>query len=151
MSDFIDSRPIHRRQALRVLGVGMTVGSASLWAACSEPATDAKAKPAAPPAPEAPKPTQAAAAPTPVAEAPKPAAPVDELCANQGVVDDASRTMRQNMQYLAKSDKPGKQCSSCAQYVANTAGGPCGTCKLFTGPVNPAGICLAYAPTQPPG
>lgn len=150
MTDFIDSRPIHRRQALRVLGVGITVGGASLLAACNEPAADTKAKPTeAPKAPEAPKPTQAAATAAP--EAPKPAAPVDELCANQGVVDDASRTMRQNMQYLAKSDKPGKQCSSCAQYVVSTTGGPCGTCKLFTGPVNPAGVCLAYAPTQPPG
>lgn len=146
MSDFIDNRPIHRRHALRVLGVGIAVGGAGLLAACNEPAPEAKAKPTQ--APEPPKPTQVAAAP----EAPKPAAPVnDELCANQGVVDDASRTMRQNMQYLPKSDKPGKQCSNCAQYVASTTGGPCGTCKLFTGPVNPSGVCLAYAPTQPPG
>jgi len=59
--------------------------------------------------------------------------------------DEASKTMRKTLQYKAATDNPAKKCSGCAQYTAGTYG-DCGGCKLFSGPVQPNGVCLSYAP-----
>jgi hypothetical protein len=60
-------------------------------------------------------------------------------------IDDTSKGLRRTLQYKDKSDTPDKKCSSCAQYDAGKFG-DCGGCKLFTGPVNPNGACLSFAP-----
>jgi len=60
-------------------------------------------------------------------------------------IDDASKTMRKTLQYADKAAVPEKHCSACAQFTAG-AYGDCGSCKLFTGPVNPNGGCLSFAP-----
>ncbi len=65
------------------------------------------------------------------------------------VPDVDSLNMRRTMQYKVQSDFPDKLCSNCAQYTPNTFG-DCGGCKLFTGPVQPKGHCISYAPIGAP-
>jgi hypothetical protein len=60
-------------------------------------------------------------------------------------LDDTSKNMRKTLQYADKAAVPEKHCSACAQYTAGVYG-DCGSCKLFTGPVNPNGGCLSFAP-----
>jgi hypothetical protein len=60
-------------------------------------------------------------------------------------IDDTSRAMRRTTQYKDKAVVPEKHCSACAQYIAGKYG-DCGGCKLFTGPVQPNGGCLSFAP-----
>lgn len=49
------------------------------------------------------------------------------------------------LQYKEESDQADKKCSGCAQFEGKKYG-DCGACKLFTGAVNPNGVCLSYAP-----
>ena len=60
-------------------------------------------------------------------------------------VDDASKAQRKTLQYKKVATVPEKRCSVCAQYTEKTFG-DCGGCKLFTGPVQPEGGCLSFAP-----
>ena len=62
-------------------------------------------------------------------------------------VDAASQQLRTSLQYVEVSQKEGQKCSTCAQYIADKHGA-CGGCQLFTGPVQPAGNCLSYAPKE---
>lgn len=63
-------------------------------------------------------------------------------------VDDTSKNLRKTLQYKAKTDNPEKKCNGCAQYTVKTFG-DCGGCKLFTGPVEPEGVCLSFVPIAP--
>jgi hypothetical protein len=65
-------------------------------------------------------------------------------CKNKIPVDAAATQMRRNLQYVEKSNQPGKKCSTCAQFEAGKYK-ECGGCKLFAGAVNPEGVCLSWA------
>ncbi len=125
-----------RRRALQIVGFG-AAGSLLAIAGCSKP-------PPAPTPPPAPAPTPAAPPPAPAAAAAATGAQPTIQCA-EGGIDDASKQMRRALQYKAKSDSD-KNCVGCVQYVAAPKDGECGGCKLFTGPVNPEGYCLSFAP-----
>ncbi len=60
-------------------------------------------------------------------------------------VDDTSANLRRTLQYKNPATDPTKQCAQCAQFSKDQFG-ECGGCKLFTGPVNPKGGCLSFAP-----
>ncbi len=60
-------------------------------------------------------------------------------------IDQASQQLRTSLQYKDVSDQPGKRCDNCSQYTAGTHG-DCGGCNLFTGPVQPGGYCISWAP-----
>jgi len=60
-------------------------------------------------------------------------------------IDEASKAQRKTLQYKKVATVPEKRCSACAQYSEKTFG-ECGGCKLFTGPVQPEGGCLSFAP-----
>jgi hypothetical protein len=67
------------------------------------------------------------------------------------LIDEPARTLRKTLQYNDKAVAPEKNCAACLQYdeqkyVAQSCGGGC---KLFAGPVNPAGGCLSFAPKTP--
>ncbi len=59
--------------------------------------------------------------------------------------DEASKATRRVLQYKDKAVDSEKQCSACAQFNAAQYA-ECGGCKLFTGPVQPNGGCLSFAP-----
>jgi hypothetical protein len=63
-------------------------------------------------------------------------------------VDTASAQLRTSMQYKDVAAVPEKNCAACAQFLVGKYG-ECGGCNLFTGPVKPAGGCLAFAPKDP--
>jgi type IV secretory pathway VirB10-like protein len=149
---------IDRRKTLHVLGFGL-VGS-MLLPACKKDEVAAAPKPA--PAAAPPPPAPVAVAPPPPAAAPDapaapaapdaPAAPAAEAkaegdvnCKEAAPIDETSKGLRRALQYKEKTDDAAKKCSGCAQFEAKKYGG-CGACKLFTGAVNPNGVCLSYAP-----
>lgn len=133
---------IHRRKALTLVGV--TAAGSLLALACGNNA-------ATPPTPTTPTPppTPPPATPTTPTATATPAATGELDCKDKGPIDDASKTMRRALQYKEKTDTPEKKCSGCVQYVAAAAGAECGGCKLFTGPVNPNGVCLSWVPIKP--
>ena len=67
----------------------------------------------------------------------------DQDC--DSTIDETSRNLRKVLQYNDKAVDPAKHCEICAQFEAGKYG-DCGACKLFTGPVNPKGGCLSFAP-----
>ena len=69
----------------------------------------------------------------------------DVNCKEAAPIDETSKGLRRALQYKEKTDDAAKKCSGCAQFEAKKYGG-CGACKLFTGAVNPNGVCLSYAP-----
>ena len=60
-------------------------------------------------------------------------------------VDEQSRANRRTFQYMEKAAVPEKNCAACVQFEPEKYGA-CGGCKVITGPVKPAGGCLAFAP-----
>lgn len=66
----------------------------------------------------------------------------------KGEPDAKSKQMRKALQYVEKSKKSGQVCSNCLQWKKPEGDAKCGGCKLFTGPVNPNGYCLSYAPAK---
>lgn len=69
-------------------------------------------------------------------------------CSKEGEIDKTSKQMRTALKYVDKSPKKGQNCVGCLQWVAPEKGKNCGGCKLFTGPVNPNGYCLSFAPKK---
>jgi hypothetical protein len=108
-----------RRRALQIFGAGLTAGGLFVISGCKK---EEEAAPAA---------KKVAAGPS---------------CQTKEPLDETSRTMRRTLQYMEKSNRPGKLCSGCSQYETTRFGPDCGGCKLFTGAVNPNGSCLSFAP-----
>lgn len=132
-----------RKQFLsRLAAVGTTAVVAPLWlAGCggSEDSGSASTKsaPAAPQAKPDPKP------------APKPEPQTAELgpdaCQDYSGLSETDLQTRQNLKYVAQSEKEGQYCSNCQLYNQPEQPGGCGGCKLFKGPVHPNGWCMTYA------
>jgi hypothetical protein len=116
------SKLLGRRRTLQLLGVGLTATGLFGLEACSK---GGGAGPTADPKP---------------ADEPKAAA----LDCNS-TIDEASKTQRRTLQYKKEAADPAKKCINCAQFDAKKYG-DCGGCKLFTGPVQPNGGCLSFAP-----
>lgn len=128
----MENKIVTRRRALKV--IGMTTGGLVLVGCKAEDAKTSAgggAKPAPQKAPAS-KPAAAAA----------PAAAADDCKVD---VPESQLKLRQTLQYVEKTEKEGQQCNNCLQYIAPEAGKKCGGCKLFAGPVQPAGYCLSWA------
>ena len=54
------------------------------------------------------------------------------------------KKLRDTLKYTDQSPDPTKLCNGCQQYVHHPDG-ECGGCKLFKGPIHPAGYCVAFA------
>jgi high potential iron-sulfur protein len=65
-------------------------------------------------------------------------------CKKRAPIDATALQLRRTLQYMEKSNVPGKKCSNCAQFEPGKYKG-CGGCKLFGGAVNPDGHCLSWA------
>ena len=64
-------------------------------------------------------------------------------CTKKVPLDPTSMQMRRTLQYIEKSNVPGKRCSNCGQFEAGKFK-ECGGCKLFPGGVHPDGYCLSW-------
>lgn len=131
-----DMEQISRRDALKIVG-GVAATGALALAGCQQEA----AKPSDAKAPSAP----AAPTPEPKKEEPAQAAAEGGAECTDGI-DEASKTMRNTLKYVAKSPEEGKMCSNCAQWKPPEGDTKCGGCNLFAGQVNPNGYCISYAP-----
>jgi hypothetical protein len=118
-------KQVSRRETIHLLGVGLATGAFLALSACKQQqeATQHESPTAPTPAPQ----PQAAA-----------------LDCNTPI-DATSKNARLVMQYKNPAAIPEKHCSACSQFTAGKYG-DCGGCKLFTGPVNPNGGCLSFAP-----
>ncbi len=126
------SKLVGRRYTLHLLGVGLAAGG--FLAACKQDKeSNSGGEPTAP--------TPPSGQPSPQPAAGGGSAALD--CNTP--VDAASKQTRLVMQYKNPAAIPEKHCSACAQYIPGKYG-DCGGCKLFTGPVNPNGGCLSFAP-----
>ncbi len=120
------SKLIGRRQSLRILGMGLTAAGFLGAAACKQGGEPSQNNAPAPPSPA-------------------PAAPAEEALSCNTPIEPASAQSRKIMQYKNPAAIPEKHCSACSQFI-EAKYGDCGGCKLFTGPVNPNGGCLSFAP-----
>ena len=127
------SKPIDRRRALQLIG-GLALGGLAFVAACKKN-SDEDAAPASTSKPAAGGGTGASGG--------------GQSCQNAAPIDDASKQMRRTLAYVEKSNRAGANCAGCSQFIAGQYGA-CGGCKLFTGAVNPQGVCLSYAPLNAP-
>lgn len=123
---------VGRRQALKLFGVAAAGGALILAGCNTKPAAESAAGDAA----------KAGSAPGSGA--------AGGSCQDKVAIEPEKLQIRTVLQYMEKSNNPAKQCSSCAQYIAAQYGN-CGGCKLLAGAVNPAGLCLSYAPIAAPG
>jgi len=145
---------VSRRKALQVLGVGVVVPS--VLAACQEqseaPMAKKEEKKGASTAKADKEADMKAKEPTAAADTDEAAGGGELNCNDPADYDAQSAQMRKTLQYVEKTEKEGKYCSNCMQYLEKSSNGKgpsgCGGCKLFAGPVNPKGYCLSYAPKQ---
>ena len=153
MKDNSTETNVTRRKALQVLGVGVI--APSILSACQQkteaPMAKKEEKKGGPATAKAEE--KKAEEKTAMAEGGDKAKAGGELnCNDPSYYDAQSAQMRKTLQYVEKSEKEGKYCNNCMQYLAKAENGKgpdgCGGCKLFTGPVNPKGYCLSYAPKQ---
>ena len=130
MHDAHELNRLNRRRALQVIGMGVSaMGGLLATAGCKSEAPPPAAKPVE-------KPVE------------KPAEPAAAGCPGQEAIDEGSQNLRKALQYVEVSPQAGKACTGCAQFEAGKYQ-TCGGCKLFAGPVAPAGYCLSFAPLNP--
>jgi hypothetical protein len=127
-----------RKQFLsRLAAVSTTAVVAPLWlASCG--GSDEKSTSTAP--------KEAPAAPPKAAPAPKPepAALGPDACQDYSSLSEVDIQTRQNLQYVAQSEKENQNCANCGLYVKPEKAGGCGGCKLFKGPAHPQGWCMTW-------
>jgi hypothetical protein len=158
-----ESKDVTRRRALQVIGVGVLV-PAGAFIGCTQESGTKEAKSGHSDS----DPDKSAASKPKEDEKKKPEAAADgektsggemakgdgakgeggEVVCDTSGIDAQSKQMRKTLQYVSKSPKEGKQCNNCMQWIKPKAGEKCGGCKLFSGPVNPNGYCLSYAPMK---
>ncbi len=124
------SKLIGRRQTFHLLGVGLTAAGVLASVACKQGSDSS---------------SQSGASTPPSPASPPPAPPAEEALSCNSPIEPASAQSRKIMQYKNPAAIPEKHCSACSQFI-EAKYGDCGGCKLFTGPVNPNGGCLSFAP-----
>jgi hypothetical protein len=65
------------------------------------------------------------------------------VCANPALLSDADNSLRESLHYSEKSPRDDQKCSGCGFFGAEQ--GPCGSCRLLKGPVNPMGRCDSWS------
>lgn len=74
----------------------------------------------------------------------QPKAPPDP-CTNVSGLTETELKTRKNLQYVGQSPFTGKYCGNCNFFIEAKGGkGPCGTCQVVKGPINPMGHCTAW-------
>jgi len=67
-------------------------------------------------------------------------------CSDLSMQTDAEKAMRTQLQYVAETADPAKNCANCALYILPEGNAPCGGCQLIKGPIAPNGYCVSWAP-----
>ncbi len=119
------------------LGAATLVGATWL-SACSSPSGQSESSSAeavsAPPtepepaAEEEPAPTQLAA----------------DACEDLSGLTEQELAMREQLKYVAQSEKEGQVCTNCRFWQAPETEGSCGGCQLIKGSIHPNGWCASW-------
>ena len=62
-------------------------------------------------------------------------------CNDVSDLSDADLATRKQYNYTGQTPNQDKFCSNCLHWHPATGSGPCGTCELVKGPINPNGYC----------
>ena len=62
-------------------------------------------------------------------------------CNDVSGLSDADLATRKQYSYTGQTPNQDKFCSNCLHWHPATGSGPCGTCELVKGPINPNGYC----------
>ncbi len=74
--------------------------------------------------------------------------PASPVCTDTFGLSPGDLSVRTALAYVDNSVEPGKTCTRCQQFVPNTVGNTCGTCKVVKGPINPDGNCKSFLAKQ---
>ncbi len=66
---------------------------------------------------------------------------VNDPCSDTSNMSDADLATRKQYNYRGQTPKSDEFCSNCLHWRPPTGSGPCGTCELVKGPINPNGYC----------
>ena len=66
---------------------------------------------------------------------------VNDPCNDVSNLSDADLATRKQYNYRGQTPKDDEFCSNCLHWRPPTGSGPCGTCELVKGPINPNGYC----------
>jgi hypothetical protein len=67
-----------------------------------------------------------------------------DLCVDVSGLTEQERQTRVTFKYTGKSPVEGKDCDECRFFAQPPPEGPCGTCEIVKGPINPNGYCTAW-------
>ncbi len=70
--------------------------------------------------------------------------PAPLMCTDTFGLSPSDLTVRTTLAYVDNSIEPGKTCTRCQQFIPDTVGNKCGTCKVVKGPINPNGNCKSF-------
>jgi hypothetical protein len=62
-------------------------------------------------------------------------------CSDVSNLSDSDLATRKQFNYKGQTPNSDKFCSNCLHWHPPTNQGPCGTCELVKGPINPNGYC----------
>jgi hypothetical protein len=66
------------------------------------------------------------------------------VCTDTFGLSPSDLSARTALAYVDNSVEPGKTCTRCRQFIPNTVGNTCGTCRVVKGPINPNGTCKSF-------
>lgn len=122
-----------------MLGLSTVVGSAWL-SACSGPSGQSEQN-------------SEATIPPPVEDAngmsdAEPLGSETEACDDLTGLTEIEIQQREQLQYVAQSQKEDQICANCQFWQPNQQAEACGGCQLIKGPIHPNGWCQTWAPKQ---
>ena len=125
--------------------LGLTTFVGGTWlSACSSPSgqTEQNTEATAPTTPPADEPSAQANA--------EAAGSGSEACNDLTGLTEVEIQQREQLQYVAQSNKEDQICANCRfwQPAPEGAESVCGGCQLIKGPINPNGWCQTWAPQQ---
>ncbi len=76
----------------------------------------------------------------------KPISPeaANDPCTNVNNLSQADLETRTQFAYTGHTPNTDKYCSNCLHWRPPAGSGPCGTCELVKGPINPNGYCTQW-------
>jgi hypothetical protein len=66
---------------------------------------------------------------------------LNDPCSDVSNLSDSDLATRKQFNYMGRTPNKDKFCSNCLHWRGLTGNGPCGTCELVKGPINPNGYC----------
>ncbi|WKN41895.1 high-potential iron-sulfur protein [Tunicatimonas pelagia] len=117
------------------LGAAVVIGSTWL-SACSGPSDRESATTTEEPATES--------EPVVAEKEPVPTQLEADACDDLSGLTEQEIAMREQLKYVAQSEKEGQVCTNCRFWQPTEQEGTCGGCQLIKGPIHPNGWCQSW-------